>query len=301
LKIPKATAPFSCLFVAIPRSVLSVSSCKPPNQKPKIKNLMPLIRREFQTEATVPSDQTAPIIDFRSSDETLDHYSEKISVEGWKLDNYRKNPVVQNAHSYASLSDTIGKSLITEIRSGPSDAGSGAGVPPVFSSSGAAVPAVFGSSGAAVPAVLGSSGAGVSPVSASSGAGVPPVNSPYLFQRILFAVEENPIAKVAYGMYKAGFLNAVSVGFIPLRWQTGSKADPFKRKYLEQELVEVSGVSIPANPNALTIAVKSGIIEACDLREACDLLNELASGMEAKNLRQLTQQLTQIRSILKHT
>src|SRR6266480_2415839 len=78
-----------------------------------------VMRREIYPKATTPPEtEHAPrnTLDFRSSDETLDRYSEFISVAGWKLDNYRKNPVVQNAHSYSSLSDTIGKAIITEVR-----------------------------------------------------------------------------------------------------------------------------------------------------------------------------------------
>ena len=40
-----------------------------------------------------------------------------------------------------------------------------------------------------------------------------------LFQRIQFATDVNPIARIAHGLYKGGFLNAVSVGFVPLRWE----------------------------------------------------------------------------------
>src|SRR5438874_1609435 len=36
---------------------------------------------------------------------------------------------------------------------------------------------------------------------------------PALCQRIQFATEVNPIARIAYGLYSGGFLNAVSVGF----------------------------------------------------------------------------------------
>src|SRR5215468_7920626 len=43
-----------------------------------------------------------------------------------------------------------------------------------------------------------------------------------LCQRIQFATEVNPIARIAYGLYKGGFLNAVSVGFIPLKWEDGN-------------------------------------------------------------------------------
>jgi HK97 family phage prohead protease len=58
-------------------------------------------------------------------------------------------------------------------------------------------------------------------------------------------------------LVEAGILRAVSVGFVPIEKQTmDSRADgmfgPFK--YLKQELVETSLVSIPANPNALAVA-----------------------------------------------
>src|SRR5436305_11512066 len=117
-----------------------------------------LIHRELCPEASMPLDsENAPpnTLDFRSSDQSLDRYQEVISVAGWKLDNYRKNPVVQNAHSYWSLADTIGKALITEVRLGTQNSEPGT----------------------------------------------------YLFQRVQFAVEENPMAKLAYGLYKGGFLN----------------------------------------------------------------------------------------------
>jgi hypothetical protein len=42
-----------------------------------------------------------------------------------------------------------------------------------------------------------------------------------LCQRIQFATEVNPVARIAHGLYSGGFLNAVSVGFIPLRWEDG--------------------------------------------------------------------------------
>src|SRR5689334_18331404 len=101
-----------------------------------------------------------------------------------------------------------------------------------------------------------------------------------LCQRIQFAVEVNPVARIAYGLYKGGFLNAVSVGFIPLRWEDAPSAgaggvsppDNCRRKYVEQELLEVSAVAIPANPDALALGVKSGAITKADLAETLDLL-----------------------------
>src|SRR6266566_1976412 len=110
-------------------------------------------------------------LDFISSDETLDRYNEVISAAGWKLDNYQRNPVFQNAHQYGDIIFTLGKALVTEIRE----------------------------VGRAVPSAP---------------------SRQVLFQRIQFATDVHPMARIAYGLYKGKFLNAVSVGFIPLRWET---------------------------------------------------------------------------------
>jgi hypothetical protein len=231
----------------------------------------------------------AAILDFISSDETLDRYDEIIVASGWRLENYRRNPVFQNSHQYGDILFTLGKALITEVRQ---DAPSGSTLHA-------------------------------------------PRSTPYLFQRIEFAVDANPIARIAYGLYLPGFLNCMSVGFFPIRWQnagdesvTERSADilsavsqssalpgigqahhygmesgsgsgpalvsspvvrspvvslsaavppPFRRKYLEQELLEVSAVAIPANPNALALALKSGSVEKSDLRETLDLLRATLS------------------------
>ena len=45
------------------------------------------------------------------------------------------------------------------------------------------------------------------------------LRTPHLFQRIQFATDANPMARIAYGLYRGKFLNAVSVGFIPIRWE----------------------------------------------------------------------------------
>jgi hypothetical protein len=107
-----------------------------------------------------------------------------------------------------------------------------------------------------------------------------------LCQRIQFATEVNPVARIAYGLYKGGFLNAVSVGFIPLRWEDQPASSEAaggrcpRRRYVEQELLEVSAVAIPANPDALALGVKSGAVEKADLRAAVELLSALV-GVEA--------------------
>src|SRR4030095_5802655 len=114
------------------------------------------LRRQIHP-AIEPVEGAAPLIDFTASDETLDRYDEIIVARGWRLENYRKHPIVQNAHQYGDILFTIGKALVTEVR------------------------------------------------------------GDRLYQRVEFATDINPMARIAYGLYKGRFLNAVSVGFLPIR------------------------------------------------------------------------------------
>jgi len=159
-----------------------------------------------------------PTMDFVASDHTLDRDGEIIMASGWRLENYRKNPVFQNAHNYGNIVFTLGRALITEVR------------------------------------------------------------GEQLFQRILFATEINPMARLAYRMYRDGFLRAVSVGFVPLRWENGGEHAGYRRRYIEQELLENSAVAVPSNPNALVLAAKSGVVRRSDLRELHDLLQGMLEG-----------------------
>jgi len=175
-------------------------------------------------------------LDFIASDETLDRCDEIIAATGWRLESYRRNPVFQNAHQYGDVIFTLGKAILTEVR------------------------LVSG--------------------------------RPALFQSVRFAVDANPMARITYALYKGKFLNAVSVGFIPLRWEDNpnSRSSSFsssssapesnkgglvRRRYLEQELLEVSAVGIPANPNALQLGLKAGAIQKSDLQELLDVLGSL--------------------------
>jgi hypothetical protein len=215
----------------------------------------PCISSQREASTLDPSPSTA-VLDFISSTATLDRYHEIIDPVGWRLDSYRQNPVFQNAHNYGDILFTLGKALITEVRSCPlhSDARAGGDETESFRST------------------------------------THSQVSKCLYQRIEFATDVNPIARIAYGLYKGGFLNAVSVGFIPLRWQDGdsvvagatsansggvSPPGSCRRKYLEQELLEVSAVAIPANPDALALGVKSGAVTKADLVDTLDLLRSL--------------------------
>src|SRR5215469_15165043 len=183
------------------------------------------------------------VLDFVASDESLDRYGEVICASGWRLEKYRSNPVFQNAHQYGDILFTLGKALITEVRTVPCEA----------------------------PNKLSTPNSQLSTC---------------LYQRIQFATDVNPMARIAYGLYRGKFLNAVSVGFIPLRWADGNRTngtdrtyrtngDEPRRRYLEQELLEVSAVAIPANPNALALGVKSGAVAKCDLQETVELLRSV--------------------------
>lgn len=90
-------------------------------------------------------------------------------------------------------------------------------------------------------------------------------------KKLLFDVkfptaEEYPFADTIYKLYKGGYLSATSVGFRGIKsktrddelvlempeWQRG-------KRYMEQELLELSAVPVPSNPNALQMAKGAGI------------------------------------------
>ncbi len=66
----------------------------------------------------------------------------------------------------------------------------------------------------------------------------------------------NPNADIVFRMVKGGFLNAVSVGFLPLEWKPDKQGGI---SFEKQSLLEISVVPIPANPNALVQARAAGI------------------------------------------
>lgn len=71
--------------------------------------------------------------------------------------------------------------------------------------------------------------------------------------------EANPRAEQAFRLVKSGFLNAVSIGFIPIRWHEEEIMTPngdreMRTVYDEVELLEVSLVPVPSNPEAVALA-----------------------------------------------
>lgn len=75
--------------------------------------------------------------------------------------------------------------------------------------------------------------------------------------------DEYPFADTIYKLYKGGYLNATSVGFAGIKFKTRDDPEVLEmpewrrgKRYMEQELLELSAVPVPANPNAL-ISVRS--------------------------------------------
>lgn len=95
-------------------------------------------------------------------------------------------------------------------------------------------------------------------------------------------VADNKLAQLGWKMTAAGYLKAVSVGFIPVRMVSKWDSDPMayaqamqelglgkdsgvRAIYLEQEQIELSACIIGANPNALAKSYKAGVISDQDL------------------------------------
>lgn len=76
----------------------------------------------------------------------------------------------------------------------------------------------------------------------------------------------NPEADVYRKLYKEGFMKASSIGFIPKEWVDGDgKKSPY-RKFTKWELLELSLVSVPANPEALVSAKSKGVVSDEELK-----------------------------------
>jgi uncharacterized protein len=78
-----------------------------------------------------------------------------------------------------------------------------------------------------------------------------------LVAKIQFAINEDSFAHKIYKLYKGGFMKAFSIGFIPQEME--------ENRYTKAEMIEHSSVPIPANPEALALAVSKGIIKDKDL------------------------------------
>lgn len=61
-------------------------------------------------------------------------------------------------------------------------------------------------------------------------------------------------------LLQQGIIRAVSVGFLPIEWEPLNRKDPSAGiRFTRSELMEISAVSIPANPEAISVARSLGI------------------------------------------
>jgi len=143
----------------------------------------------------------------RGTDESKDRDGDIITLKGWQLENYLKNPVFLWAHDYRSV--PLGAAQKVVRRRKP---------------------------------------------------------EPHMVFYIKFPTEGvHPFADMILQLYHEKVINASSVGFIPLEWEPLEKEDEEGkllllrggRRYLKQELLELSGCAVPSNPNALQDALKS--------------------------------------------
>lgn len=94
-----------------------------------------------------------------------------------------------------------------------------------------------------------------------------------LFDIKFATAEEYPFADTIYRLYKGGYLNGTSVGFRGTKFKTRDDESvlglpDWQRgtRYVEQNLLELSAVPVPCNPNALQ-SVKSKGFKDEDIKE----------------------------------
>lgn len=143
---------------------------------------------------------------FIGSDETPDRDGDVISVNGWDLKNYVKNPVFLWAHDYSI--PPIGRALN------------------VYKDKG----------------------------------------------KLMFDIQfpekgVYPFADLVYNLYKGGFMNATSVGFVGKEAEARDDKEvedvpEWRRgvKFTKQELLELSAVPVPSNPSAIQQAKSLGMV-----------------------------------------
>lgn len=152
-------------------------------------------------------------VPFICSTGSVDRQDDTVDPDGWRLDNYKKNPVVLWVHD--SRQPPVAKSL--EIK----------------------------------------------------------VEDKKLKSTALFVTADlYPFGYMIGQMYAKGFLNAVSVGFDPIKYaRVEDKDRPWGIDFLEQELLEYSCCPIPANPEALVEAKAAGVDTAPLLEWAVKVLD----------------------------
>lgn len=180
------------------------------------------VRQSFDTEIKAPEGDSRSML-FTISTASVDRMGDTIDVKGWKLDNYRKNPVVLWGHDASSL--PVGKAKVWI------------------------------------------EGSKLKADSEFTPPGMARFND------------------TVFDMLKGGFLNATSVGFQPIKYAfTEDPQRKFGIDFMEQELLEFSVVSVPANPEALIDAKSAGIDIEPLIAHATDTILRTCEGAKLRDI-----------------
>uniref|UniRef100_A0A7V4G702 Prohead serine protease domain-containing protein n=1 Tax=Desulfobacca acetoxidans TaxID=60893 RepID=A0A7V4G702_9BACT len=103
-----------------------------------------------------------------------------------------------------------------------------------------------------------------------------------LFQVKFPTAEEYAFADTIFKLYLGGYLRATSVGFQDLEREpiTDKEGKQTGWRYKRQELYELSAVPVPANPNALIMAVQKGLVSPQEVEHLTTIANEPDLGHE---------------------
>ena len=108
-----------------------------------------------------------------------------------------------------------------------------------------------------------------------------------ILSKVEFA--KTQFAEEIFQLYKDGFMRAFSVGFIPKKWDDGEIAGKDcdndkkpRRTYTEWEMVEYSAVPVPANPDALALALQKGMIKSEVLKKEFNIVEEVVEEKKAE-------------------
>lgn len=173
------------------------------------------IRASFDTEVKAGNAEKRSLT-FTISTASVDRMGDSVAVDGWKLDNFHKSPVVLWQHDNSK--------------------------PPI-----AKAPKVW-------------------------------IDGKKLKAEAEFVAADNPavgrFAEGIYRLYKEGFMSATSVGFAPIKYAfVDDPARKFGIDFIEQELLEFSLVTVPANAEALIEGRSAGI----DISPVLDWAEEVLS------------------------
>ena len=177
---------------------------------------------KYSTKA--PEKKDDRVLRFIGSDESIDRDNERIMSSGWKLKDYKTNPVILLNHQHTGL-----------------------------------------------------------PVAKAERVWVSKKNKALMFDVKFPEPEISSIGDTLYKLYSNGYMSATSVGFKPnpdkIEYGDGTKAP--RATFNEQELLELSLVSVPANPRALLThkgikdALDAEVIDKLELNELEMLFDEL--------------------------